>query len=998
MPRGSPGISQVTLPDGAGGTAASITAIDLAALAKLVGCTVADLAEGARADANAIHAEGALASSKSQLVFEMQPRANEEEAPEGVTTALISVASRPGVLDQGALPKVLTPLGGDPLIWHVLRQLALGGITHAVIIVGARGSQIREALEAHPPVDPSVMTLEFVELGEKYGAGFACSLLEARAALGHRPFLLCTPDHIFDPKIVSSLRNVPLAGWDPGAEFSAVALVETKVQLLTDILPITAVRVRLRDGLPRHPTPEEPLGFADLDEPPPELLAVRHIGRSIGTPVHGIEAGLYACGPHVLDALEAQKAARAYFTLAQAMADLASRGSLAAQTTGERAWYAIETPDQLQLATEAVVDGDGAGVHGRRTHFPWQVRIARADSFSTHPLTLMRQAAREAAHGRQRASRLSAPSTALTLTPRDAVEVSKQRLVIAVSAAAASGNAILRVAPDEKGRVRQTHAFSLLAAEFPSSLASTRSSRVGSPFSSTLASPVSNRIVELRSPLLGMVSPVGSERRPPPFSARPSMESEGAKEAAAAANLVDGSEMVVASLAGSLVPLEGSDGDATLSIELPSGPRREAGEGLTGEQMVDSMAYLVSGSGENATQMLAVPQSPYDPRAAEDGGEVSYFHLPSAVTAVRLVTIDEPLSDVEKGVVGAAAHPTLAIAVESTVPMIGWALLMLALVCSSFSGSLADIQTQSTKYAPPSDMMRGAWRGMCSTLTLTAISLYQNHGRSLLSLLRLSRREAAEVAGAGLAVAVNLGAFQSALMRTSIAHAATFESMSSLWLVAGAVLSWLCAKGPSVSRTTLGAVMVGCFGATLCFREPPNPDGAGHQVTSSGDIMALASGIGAAFFLISAENLRLALDPLAFLISVLGIYTLISGTVAHRIDECTPTFSLNPSTGYFGWLTLSFDRLPLQLAITGLVDVAGYLSFIAVMKYVPALMVSAVMLLGPFVSTLEGVLLGVESVPGLWTVAGALVITIGSGIIAYESQTKTKTFTLGEIG
>jgi len=192
---------------------------------------------------NHSQAEGSIANSKSQLVFEMQPVSSEEEEPTGVTTALISVASRPGVLDQGALPKVLTPLGGEPLIWHVLRQLALGGITHAVLILGARGLHIRSALEARPPVDPAVMTLEFVDLGEQYAAGFACSLLEARDVLGHRPFLLCTPDHIFDPKII---RLVVGGGVIVVAAVAAAAAAVVVVVVVAVVeVGLTALHARL---------------------------------------------------------------------------------------------------------------------------------------------------------------------------------------------------------------------------------------------------------------------------------------------------------------------------------------------------------------------------------------------------------------------------------------------------------------------------------------------------------------------------------------------------------------------------------------------------------------------------------------------------------------------------------------------------------------------------------------------------------------------------------
>ena len=43
-----------------------------------------------------------------------------------------------------------------------------------------------------------------------------------------------------------------------------------------------------------------------------------------------------------------------YFTVAQAMQRLASRGRLRARFTEGRAWFAIETPDQLSFTRSQV--------------------------------------------------------------------------------------------------------------------------------------------------------------------------------------------------------------------------------------------------------------------------------------------------------------------------------------------------------------------------------------------------------------------------------------------------------------------------------------------------------------------------------------------------------------------------------------------------------------------------------------------------------------------
>ena len=65
--------------------------------------------------------------------------------------------------------------------------------------------------------------------------------------------------------------------------------------------------------------------------------------------------------------------------------------------------------------------------------------------------------------------------------------------------------------------------------------------------------------------------------------------------------------------------------------------------------------------------------------------------------------------------------------------------------------------------------------------------------------------------------------------------------------------------------------------------------------------------------------------------------------------------------------------------------------FIASMQYVPALVVAAVMLLGPLTSCLEGIAVGVDVLPGPWTLSGAALITFGSGLIAFTSRETSAT-------
>ena len=68
------------------------------------------------------------------------------------------------------------------------------------------------------------LILTVVDLGATYARGFATSLLAASAAVDGRDWLLCTPDHVFDVRLVEEMRRARLGA--EFVEFEALALVE----------------------------------------------------------------------------------------------------------------------------------------------------------------------------------------------------------------------------------------------------------------------------------------------------------------------------------------------------------------------------------------------------------------------------------------------------------------------------------------------------------------------------------------------------------------------------------------------------------------------------------------------------------------------------------------------------------------------------------------------------------------------------------------------------
>jgi len=201
-------------------------------------------------------------------------------------------------------------------------------------------------------------------------------------------------------------------------------------------------------------------------------------------------------------------------------------------------------------------------------------------------------------------------------------------------------------------------------------------------------------------------------------------------------------------------------------------------------------------------------------------------------------------------------------------------------------------------------------------------------------------------------------------------------------------------RAQCVPTSHVWAVVLGGIGAFLATRDAAGPgDEVGTPVTMAGDLIALTSGLGASVYLSLAESVRVDLDSLAFFTLVMMQFSLVCTLAACMFDDQPPSLlhPFDPQHGIFGWLDPSPARLLTQLWLALVVDLAGNFGFIAVMAYVPALTVAAVMLLGPLTSCLEGIAIGVDQLPGPWTLLGALLITAGSAVISFSSSERTTT-------
>lgn len=85
--------------------------------------------------------------------------------------------TRLGGAAAAELPKALIPIGGQPILWHILRLYAGQGFRHFMLCLGYRGEDIRRHLRPEPD-----WKVEFLDTGEATPTGGRLAALASRIA------------------------------------------------------------------------------------------------------------------------------------------------------------------------------------------------------------------------------------------------------------------------------------------------------------------------------------------------------------------------------------------------------------------------------------------------------------------------------------------------------------------------------------------------------------------------------------------------------------------------------------------------------------------------------------------------------------------------------------------------------------------------------------------------------------------------------------------------
>ena len=213
-----------------------------------------------------------------------------------------------------ATPKPLLPLGGRPIIEHVLDALEHAGIEDVVVVLGYRGEQIRRALDERAP---SRLHVRFVE-NDAFLLGNARSIWAARHAVDGA-FVLAMADHLIEPELAAALVD----------EADGRCRLAVEHTHRADARAGEATRARVSGG------------------------RVVDLGKEIDD-WNALDTGLFWCTPRVFDVMTPalrDGEAGAVFAM------LARDGELDAVDVSGRRWMDIDTPEDLRRAEASLASG-----------------------------------------------------------------------------------------------------------------------------------------------------------------------------------------------------------------------------------------------------------------------------------------------------------------------------------------------------------------------------------------------------------------------------------------------------------------------------------------------------------------------------------------------------------------------------------------------------------------------------------------------------------------
>ena len=217
-------------------------------------------------------------------------------------------------------PKALIEIHGLTLIERSLLTLRKVGIKDIVVVVGYLGGMIEELLGDGTKYN---IRIEYVR-NEQWGGGNGISVFKAKDRLiDESKFLLLMVDHLFEPNLISSLKEESL-----GPNECRLA-VDNKLESIDDI--DDATKVVFEDG------------------------RITDIGKGLKN-FNGVDCGAFLCSSSIFDALQ-ERIPEGKDSISDGMKLLCEKGLMRySLIDGNGGWYDVDTLSDLKEAKRIIIN------------------------------------------------------------------------------------------------------------------------------------------------------------------------------------------------------------------------------------------------------------------------------------------------------------------------------------------------------------------------------------------------------------------------------------------------------------------------------------------------------------------------------------------------------------------------------------------------------------------------------------------------------------------
>ena len=303
---------------------------------------------------------------------------------------------------------------------------------------------------------------------------------------------------------------------------------------------------------------------------------------------------------------------------------------------------------------------------------------------------------------------------------------------------------------------------------------------------------------------------------------------------------------------------------------------------------------------------------------------------------------------------------------SSEIPLHAWLIMGIALFAVSSAGAVFEM------IEGVAGLTKAAWRLQATSLVLLPGFLLQ-YSRADSALRNEWRGSLGLLCASGLCLALHFGTWLVSLDMTTLTHSLLFVTAHPLVIIVGL---WLLRR-PATRMQSVGA-LVGFVGAAVVV------GGGGEEagVSLYGDFLAFLGAVTVVGYLVIGRMVRgwMPLFLYAFPVTAVSA-VLLTGWAIYAEGL---TFDLAEMTGAFGWVSAAWIGYVAYLALGP--GLAGHTGINAVLRWIPPLTISMILIMEPVIGSVIGWVIGVDNVPGVWTLVGGLLMVAGLALVTLDGE------------